>query len=303
MKIGIWKPGKKVYFYKNEEDHASWSIEITNVARILAAHGEEVYMMTDNDLIDGAIPNITPRAFPGLQFDKILVYCGLFTEGQDVVEDIFKLYPVCPIYFIGTDLKLLPSEEVLAKFTKVYYNTKRMGTYLPIYGALLVNANNDFQQMPEKTIPYYFGGTERDRLDDFLEYVHRPDCLWHGKSEFLAIKNYIPYDEHLELMKKTKYSIMIGDKNYNAVGVPGSRYYECISNGIVAFTDSKYDPDCLYVQHDDFRRVSSYKELYVKMKLLDEKPQLYESIVKSQYAEITDEKIKGEEIYQILTNN
>jgi hypothetical protein len=325
MKYGIYKPGKQIYFFKNEEDHASWSVEITNVIKILADHGDDVYILTPTDLENGELPNVhvMKNGQDMIKLDRVFMYCGLFDDNSnDLIQDIKDFYQ-CPVDLILTDLKLAPKD--ISLFSRVLINSKRMltveasttyelndkdifettkkiSTYLPIYGALLVGANNNFNLRPaNKDIRYYFGGTERDRLADFLEYVWRPDCLWHGKSAFLNTINYIPYDAHLDLMKRTKYSIMIGDKNYNAVGVTSSRYYECLANGIITFADSKYDPDCLYMSKDDFRRVENYADLYNKMKILDSNEQLYLSILKRQYNEITDSKIKGEEIYKILT--
>ena len=314
MEIGIYKPGKKIFFYKNEEDHASWSIEITSIIKMFAEHGDNVYILSDS--IQNSIPNVQQAVTPDIKLDKVIVYCGVFNKDINLFATLKKTYE-CPIEIIVTDLAITP--ENISAYDTIYLETNNSyayfkdhtsldmveTTYLPIGKNILIgfdrNSIDIDKVIANKSIQYYFGGTEKNRLNDYIEYVYRPECISYGKSAFFSYKNYIPYHEHLQMMDRAKYSIVIGDEKYNKIGMVTPRYYECIIHGVIAFVDSKFDPDELYIKHDDFRRVKSFKDLYTKMKILDENQQLYRSILARQYSEISEDDCKGESIYTILS--
>lgn len=296
MKIGIYKPCKKVYFYENVEDHAGWSFEVVNFAKIFADRGHDVYILSDTDLVDNELPHIYHKDLSlDDDYDYIFMFCGVFNIFDiSVSHDITtRAENVCYIY---TDYNLTPND--ISLYDCCYTQSKRYGTYaaleqLVVYHANIVNDNY------KKDIQFYFGGTERDRLDDYLEYIWRPGHLIHGKSKFLDFNNYIPYSEHVETMRRTKYSIVIADVTYNQFGWVTPRYYENILNNIICFVDHKYDKDnLLSLPATDFRRVSNYKELREKIKILEENPQMYKEILCRQQKEITPAMLSGENIYQ-----
>ena len=77
MKIGIYKPFTKVFFKPNDIDHAGWSFEVVNFAKILAKHNHDVYILSQTDLQDDSIHNIHFNSWLlNEQYDRIFVFCG-----------------------------------------------------------------------------------------------------------------------------------------------------------------------------------------------------------------------------------
>lgn len=296
MNIGIYKPGKKVFFYENTEDHASWSKEVTDIAHILADNGNQVYFMTETDLrTDVDFTNIFRDIDPSIKLDRIFVFSGVFHNGS------FDLYPLQKytndIRFIATDLALLPSN--LDEFSKVFSQSESLYTYGHIEEHECLYSDVFQPELIEKK-GIYFGGTERNRRKTFLEYVWRPNVEWRGKSEFLGIKNYVPFDEHMKLLKAAKYSIIIGDEAYNEVGFVTPRYYECIRNNVIAFVDVGYDKNETLISHQDYRRVSSYEEMMEKIKYLEANDFMYRQLLSKQYFEVDYLKRSGANIYRAI---
>jgi hypothetical protein len=285
MRIGIYKVGKPILFKENEEDHASWSIEVINIIKIFARRGHEMFILSETDY-DG---NEYQLGVP-THLDRI--YCW---NGPGDNPDLPKLASICKdIRLIITDMALIPYDRT--PYTQIYTQSVQ----LPEYGAIEQAALLDF--VPEenvKDVDFYFGGTERNRTADFLEYVYRPGQLWHGKSETLNIRNYIPFHEHVALLRRTKYTIVIGDERYNANGFVTPRYYECLRYGVLPFVDNKFDVDNLIPVHE-FLYVTDYVQMIKKMKYLEEYPGEREKILKEAYALITPEMINGDIIYSKL---
>ncbi len=293
MRIGIYKPGKTIYFFENEEDHASWSYEVTQIAKIFAAHGDQVFILSKTDY-DESIENITAKETHGV--DKIFVFNGVFENENKLIA---QLQCICKdINLIVTDLALLPKRMNI--FKNIYSQSKNFHTYAAIEQNVLFNYQ-PHNPITQKTLYYYFGGTERGRLADIIEYIWRPACQWFGKSEFFKFKNYIPYHKHLEKLEKAFSTIVIGDEAYNQIGFVTPRYYEAIKYDVIAFVDNKFDPDCLILQKDDWCRVSSYQELYNKQRILKENKEAYNKIIALQHSRITQDIISGNNIYNLLT--
>lgn len=298
MKYGFFKPGHKICFREDDTDHSAISVEITRIIRIFADHGHECFILSDTDYLPGSIKNVSREVLGPL--DKVFVYNGKGLT-KDIVENLKKYTQ--DINLIITDLSL--SSGDMTSFRDIYTQSKRMAKYGAIqehecYGYTPYIPIKDAAS--EKYIDFYFGGTERGRTKDFFEYVIRPNVLWHGKSETLGMKDYISYDAHIENMKHTKYSIVIGDESYNEIGFITPRYYECIRYGVIPFVDMKYDPDEIMITKDDFRRVSSYIDMLSKIKQLEENPKLYADLLKNQEKEITQDMIEGNNILKLLTS-
>ncbi len=297
MKIGIFKPGKKICFQSNEEDHSAISIEITRIIQILAQYGHNVFILSGTDYIKDSIKNVKRwiplnKDFPML--DKTLIYNGPGLDA-DLVSATFDISR--QVDLIVTDMGILPDQATLKLFNTIYSQSQRWQTY----GA--IQEHECYQYVPMSYIKkthIYFGGTERGRTKDFFEYVHRPDVKWFGKSQTLGIKNYIPYNQHIEEMKRAKYSIVIGDEIYNLNGFITPRYYECIRYKVIPFVDMKYDPDEIMIKMDDYRRVGSYLEMTEKIKELDSDIYKYMAILHKQEEEMKA-KIDGKNIEKLLT--
>lgn len=297
MNIGIYKPGKKIFFYKNTEDHASWSIEITNFAKLLADNGNVVYILSETDYID-EYTNIIKGNPENIYLDRIFVFNGVFTNitEKELIKSLLILSQ--KVDFICTDLELITKNPDY--YNEIYTSSKRLYTYAPLQEITLYNYK--YSDTPEKTIPYYFGGTERGRTADFFEYIIRPNCEWYGKSPSLGLIKYLPYDEHIEKLKTAKTTILIADEKFNDIGFITHRYYESAKYQVICFADYKFDPDEIMIPLDDWRRVSSYKELIEKQKYLDENPEFYQNLITKQNLELFS-KIHGRNIYDSIMKN
>ena len=259
MNIGIYKPGKCVYFYETEFDHASWSIEVTQIAKLFVSKGHHVIMLSDTDLIPSEhLTTVIDRPI-----DRIYVFNGVGLT-DDILEGL-KRY-TSDIRLIVTDLKLIPTN--LTPYSHIYTQSKQLYEYGAIQEGILFGVKQP-EYGPFKDINIYFGGTERNRLNDCIEYLWRPDVIWKGKSEFFGFNNYIPYHEHINMLKRTKYTIIIGDESYNSIGFVTPRFYECALYGVIPFVDTKFDPNELILPHGHFLRVSSYREMMQKIDKLN----------------------------------
>lgn len=289
MKIGIYKPVKKVFFYDNVEDHAGWSIEVVNIAKIIAQY-HDVYIISPTDYVEGSLPNI--YLGKELYYDRIFMFNSLTISAEEIKQ--VKVM-TNRLDLLVTDLNLMPHNIEL--FDNIYTQSDKLFTYGYLEENYLFKAK--FLDK-SKTIDYYFGGTERKRLVDILEYVYRPNCIWKGKSAFLGKLDYVSFAEHSALMSQSKYSVVIGDETYNQCGFVTPRYYECLLAGVLPFVDTKYDPDELIISNGNFLRVSSYQELMIKMKACNDDDGFRQYLLQHAIKQITHEQLTGKNIYRAL---
>lgn len=273
MKIGIMKPGKKIYFYENTEDHAAWSQEIIDIIRLFEKHGHDVKILSETDNPD--------YGYDDTFLDKVYVFNGVWQDDEEqVIKQMKERLLFEDAFFICSDMRLMTTHPEL--YNKIFTQSKRLYTYGAIQEHQLMNLTEAQSQIEEKTIPYYFGGTERGRSKDFMEYIFQPGCIWSGKSETLKLNAYIPHHIHINNLKKTKTTIVIADETYNEIGFVNDRYYECAKYDVICFMDSKVDPDELIMSKDDWRRVHSYSELKAKQQELNENEDLYHDVLNRQ---------------------
>jgi hypothetical protein len=288
LTIGIYKPGKKIYFYENQEDHASWSAEVTNIAKIFVAHGNHVIILSQTDLINQEhLTTVIDRPI-----DRIYVFNGIGPSDDEFKG--LKAY-TNDIRLIITDLKLIP--PLFGQFTHIYTQSKMLYEYGAIEQNTLFNAE---PAIYPKSVQLYFGGTERNRLKEIIEYVWRPNTIWKGKSAYFGFNNYIPYHEHIEMLKKTKYTIVIGDEHYNKIGFVTPRFYECAKYNVIPFVSHTFDPNELIISKESFFRVKNYQEMLDKIKLLDENQDRYYAELRFLATICFDDKVKGHTIYNLL---
>ena len=297
MKIGIYKPFKKTLFFDDSQDVAAWSYEIVNIAKIFAEREYEIYLLSENDLNEydenKKIENIQSTLLENLstneKFDRIFIWCGSFELdkiGSKVIEILRE--KTTRLDFFLTDRKLTPDEKYLQMFDHIYLQgTKKIFTEdkdIIESTSELVLYKHEFKTSLEKSsnkkdIEFYFGGTERERLDDFIEYVWRPGHLITTKSKFFNIENRVERQEFLSNLDRTKYSVVITDVKNNEEHFISPRPYECYIHDIIPFFDFKYDPDEYYCSKDDFRRVKNYKEMREKMNFLNNTISKYRQIL------------------------
>lgn len=294
MNIAIYKPTKKIFFYENQEDHASWSTEIVNISKMLAAKGHKVYIFSPTDYRED-IENITAK-YTEDRIDKVFIFNGAWAEDNE--EEILKMFMLhtSDINYILSDMRLMTKHP--GAYKHIFTQSKRLYDYGAIQEHVMIH-EVAWGEKFEKTIQYYFAGTERNRTKDFMEYVNRPECEWYGKSETLGVNKYIPHHEHIEKLKHAKYTICIADVNYNENGFVNDRYYEAARLGVICFGDSKWDPDELIMRKDDWRRVSSFAELQAKIAILEKYSVEYLQLLGYQHSKLFDACF-GHNIYNLI---
>ena len=310
MKIAIYKPFKETFFHDDTKDNAAWSYEVVNCARILVEHGgHEVYILSETDLMDGIIPGIF-RGDVEDTYDRTIIWSGTFNLdplGDSVIKKLRARTD--RLDFILTDFALLPEDHALfEEFDNIYTMASRPIPGIGgVYGGLaeLRAYHVEFREtIPEvisrKRTEFYFGGTERKRLADFLEYVWRPGHVITTKSAFLGIENRVDRDEYFRLLDDAKYSICIADEQCNDNYFMSPRPYEYFAHDIICFTDMKFDPDFKLIPQDSWLRVSNYKEMREKMWELNDSPEKHEEMLAWQRSQLTPDKVDGSFVYDRL---
>ena len=286
MTIGLVKIGKKVFYNDTSQDYASWSDEVVKIHKILEKYGHSMHILTENDLV------ITPALFD--VYDRIYIFAGqgplsAYQNFRDMTQDL---------RLIITDLRLKP--EDLSIFDKVYSQSPELGIFLP--PTFIFFNYKKFIDISKKTIEFYFGGGTRDRTKDFFEYVYKPDHAIRAKMTIDGeiIDNRVGREEHLRLLKSSKYSVVIADRGYNEIGFITMRHYENLMSNVISFVDSKYDKYEKIIAKDDYRRVNSYFEMRQKMDMLSYNLDEYLSLLSKQRDEILSEYIDGSHCYGII---
>jgi len=313
MNIAIYKPLKKVYFHDDSEDNAAWSYEIAHVAKILAKNGHDVYMISESDLNDN--PRIEGIGQGSIEstYDRIIIWSGTFKDdvnGEAIIATLRKQTP--RLDFMLTDLRLVPQDKELYKlFDNVYTQATRNIASVPVENQIYAGVaeflpfGHEYKQtveqaMENKRVDYYFGGTERGRLMDFLEYVWRPECLITTKSAFLKVENRVNRKEYMALLDATKYSIVIADVDYNDNYFITPRPYEYYMHDIICFVDNKFDRDGHIIPLDSWLRVNNFKELKEKMGMIDSMPELHQQWLMWQREQMTPDLIDGSYVYNLI---
>lgn len=319
MKIGIYKPYKEVYFYDDINDLSAVSYEVVNVARIFAERNHTIHILSQNDLttrsgFESSVKfyNIEDRSILfrdkklNESYDRIILFSGKFSEDY-FKEDIIKMLKsmTSRLDFLLTDLRLIPSSFEL--FNNIYTQaTRSLNGIGGSYGGVaeLICYKHQFESLENvtrnKNIDFYFGGTERGRLLDYIEYIWRPDCRLTGKSETLDFDTRVDRREYLSLLDRSKFSVVIADTHYNKNAFITPRYYENSIHDIINFVDYKYDPDGYFLRHDDWRRVRNYIELRTKINELKCNQEKFLKILNQQRQEIKREYIDGSYVYEKL---
>lgn len=315
--IGIYKPFKQVFFVDDTEDNAAWSFEVVNVAKIFAERGHKVIMLSETDLdkvTENQFQNIT-YSKPGEHWpmcDRIIVFSGSFTlsEQDKMIIPMLRTF-TDRLDFLFTDYRLLPADlKHLKMFDNIYTQATKHLDILPEYDKYggvseFLTYQHKYNKtldevIAQKDIEFYFGGTERGRLDDFIEYIWRPGHKITTKTAFFDINNRVTRQEYMDLLDRAKFSITIADVDYNDNHFITPRPYENYIHDIIGFVDSKFDPDEHHYSHDHYLRVSNYKEMREKMNEINNNPELYKTLLQEQRNKIKPAFISGEYVYNKL---
>lgn len=292
MKIGIYKPYKKIFFHDDINDLSAVSYEVVNVCKIFAERGHEIVMLSKSDLKENPkLKNISQGDIKNQQkFDRIFLFSGTF-EKDKYGEEIIPLLKDMTnrLDFILTDLRLLPQVSNYRYFSKVYTQATKPLAFIPSsipqqYGGVSEFYCYNLQPRKDllKTLNFVFCGTERGRLNDILEYIRRPEVIWIGKSKTFDFDNRVDRKEFKRILDRTRFSITIADENYNKNHFITPRPHEHAHHNIINFIDSKFDPDEHFETKDSWFRVNNYLELYQKLQKLIKDPEVIKLRLKEQ---------------------
>lgn len=307
--VGVYKVGNVIEFEANDTNFAV--TEVINVVKMLLDFGYNVVVINDEKL-----PSYSKADFCNLEFatidsfsgenmlDYLLVFNGPL-EGIDFIDydNIEALSSISKSsHFVLTDMRIMLPDRfndlfdiVLTQSPNHISEINSEQAYNGMPESILYNNPISEFNAGEKDIDIIFGGTERNRTIDFLEYVWRPDVTFYGKAPTVNFEdNRLPANEFLKVLERAKFSPVIADPTYNKNGFVTQRFYECISSNIVPFVDAKYDRFEKLISHDDWKRVSSYKQMREKINVLLENKLEHEYLINKQQEDyIKDEYVHG----------
>ena len=313
----------EVYFHDDRNDMSAVSYEVTHLSRILAKNGHKVGIMTPTDLKEGAYDDLYKgriyKAKPTDEFDRIILFSGSFPlckhGSATIIPELRN--QTKRLDFLLTDLRLEPDRQYYKHFDNIYtQSTKKGGLdflnelgYKNAYGGVSEflpfehkwKHDNVEDVLKDKDVHYYFGGTERDRLKEYLEYVWRPDCTYTGRSPTLGFNNRVTRDVFMDYLDRAKHSVCFADESYNKNHFVLPRFYENIMHDIICFCSNTFDPDEHMIGKYDWRRVTNYMELREKMKELDDDEDNYLALLRRQRKELKPEYINGDYVYEMIT--
>jgi len=327
MKIGIYKPYFPALFGDDKNDMNATSYEVTNVAKIFAKFGHEVHILSKTDLekhnhikkdiLFGRIEK--NKSLGSIQkgsiddkFDRIILYGGPWHLENEEYIPVKLREQTERLDFLLTDIRVMPHKEWMMGLFDNFYsqstNDELFG-WKTKYGGVaefrcyqMKLEKPTLQTIKDKGIHMYFGGTTRNRLEKYKEYIwnHKNDWVITGKSEQLGFNNRVTRDMFLEMLHQSKYSLTFVDVDYEENNFITPRHYENIENNIVGFADVDWDKGEQIMRADDWRRVKNFKELYTKIRSLDREPRKHLELLKAQHKEIKPEFIDGSYVYKCL---
>ncbi len=283
LRIGFYKPTKKILFFDDEgEDKAGWSTEISQMIHVLEEHSNaDVSIWSDTD-------NVQYKPKTRDACDILFVYNGKFNEPDySYIKNFDAKFKVLCI----TDMDLIPRADFVKTFDVVLSQSTtnkatklEKETYYPFESLICVNKDINTEN---KVLWYFFAGGERNRLEKLLDYVWRPDCHYVGKAKSIGHDNRIPFKTVMNYLRSAKYSIVFADPTYEEANFLTQRYWECLTNDVVAFVDNDYDKETSLVAMDDYRRVNDYRDLRRKMLELDLHRDVLNDILEKQRLEVS----------------
>ena len=244
MNIRIIKPGQKEYFL-NEQDKTTFGgmSEIKGLIKLLKNFSNvEIYNKEHN-------------------YDYV---CIINSFDRDV--DFLKRLNTNKIQII-TDLNLIYSKDEIGE-NKII--TQEPGDrFFPLNALCLYYL--DFNKENKEYFFGYAGGTRNGNRDKkYIEYLNpKHDYIdWiHTSSKLDIFENSdkvsqkINFEELQNKYKKTLYSIVMADVEYNLKGFLTQRPYELIAAGVIPFVDYEYDKYNLIFSKEYPYRVESSSDI------------------------------------------
>lgn len=309
MNIGIYKPGRKIYFNLDNPDYTyGGSEEISNLAEIFSERGHNISLLSSvedyNTHYHGSVELDRPQSKVEImqaiqKLDYLFLFNGVFNENDISEKTFFKLRDTYKfkLVLLETDLLLSRDNHQFQQYDIILsqmQNNHKNSYYSHLEKLILYKHKiykTDFNHRVKKGI---FIGNERDRLKKFVEYIWRPNMDWKGKSLFFGIRDLATRQELKELLSNHLYSVVISGDEQNKVGFVSQRYYENALFGIINFVDFEYDKNELLISHKDDRRVTGYLDLMDSINHLTKEK--FENLQQKQFDEITP-WISGDKIY------
>jgi len=279
--IGIIKPECKEYYKRMDKSTFGGFSEIAGTYDILKDMGYRTTLVINYSNLN--------------QYDILIIFPSS-TTNIDCLDTI-KKYNGCKIQVI-TDLNLKFSRKQIGMFYELtqYPSPSHFPFYLLCLKYIKPWSNKVYLESADikKTINFiYAGGTRNNKRDKYYEEYLHPDnnyitALFTSSKIFgkhKKIKPKVPFFHLQSTYKKTKYSIVMADPDYNDKAMLTQRYFEYIANGVIAFIDNDYDSNNVIRKHRDFRDIRSNAELKRKITILNRQKSVYLKVLSEQQQE------------------
>lgn len=276
--VGVYKPFKSILFKdEKNEDTSGWSPEIIGLIKIIERYSSSrVTIWSETD---------AEQYYPegDRNIDLLFVFNGKFDDEDyrfiESCRDAFKILCVSDLDLLPRNDVLLAFDAILSQSTRCRATRSRKERYYPFQSLVCVDA-----PVEEKTkeFDYVFLGNERSRLAKLMEYCWRPGCLYFGKAPSLGFNRKVSFREAQRVLGASRHSIVFADPSYEKTNFITQRYYECLINDVVPFIDRQYDAAGDVIQQRDYRRVSSFYDVYKKMEELRVHQVVFDNILNEQ---------------------
>lgn len=281
MKISIIKPGMPIILPADRIDTSNFGgmSEVYGLCDILSQQHDVVLDKVVGDAL------IVVNAYPRNQDELAIIKQFSGRKFQEI-----------------TDLTIVYTAEEIGEFESLM----QAPTSKNYIGSEKYTLKYVSPKSREKTLQFlYAGGTRHGKRDKYFRMYLDPAKDFVTKivtSSKLQMFNHpkvqqkILFRDLIELYTHVKYSLVIGDPEYNEIGMITPRYWEYLLFDIIAFMDKDFDCAASLMTADDFRRVGSAEELEEKIKYLEKEQQVCEKILIKQqeqlFVERSAEKIR-----------
>lgn len=152
----------------------------------------------------------------------------------------------------------------------IYFPISRFPFYIDYYRGLF--------QLDKDVDLVYYGTVRPSRIKKVQKYYDNPDCIsymfgrgcdgYECKNTFCNPQDILHMNMMPELMR-CKYTVLVGDKEYEKLLNIPARVYEANVAEIISFFDNDYDPCHQFMEGIDYFYVDSQEELISKIKELN----------------------------------
>lgn len=218
---------------------------------------------------DPRIKPINPATSVNKRFDNIL--------GDKLNEDWESIIKNATYLFPGKDLNKFWNDDVERKVSKFDWFS-----YIFYKGISF----SPFVEEKEYDVIYYGdrrGSYRENKIKKLMPYSTKNLLLgYKSKLTYADFKKKVNHSELIEVLNKSKVSLVIGDKEHED-NVATFRLYEALSSSTLAAIDIDYDPNKEYIKNEELRDIL-YVENMNDVKRLSDK--YCERLIKLQQEEL-----------------